>query len=51
MATKPPNIQKSEPRPSNPNQPPARIIDNPPAASVAAALNNSKRAIDAANKR
>jgi hypothetical protein len=43
-----PNVQPSEPRPGNPNQPPARIIDNPPADTVAQALNNSKRAIDKA---
>jgi hypothetical protein len=43
-----PNVQPSAPRPSNPNQPPARIIDNPPAASVAQALANSKQQIDKA---
>lgn len=51
MATKPPNIKKSAPRPQNPNQPPSRIIDNPPADSLAKALANRKRAIDVANKR
>jgi hypothetical protein len=45
-----PNIQKSAPAPANPNQPPARVIDNQPAATVAQALNNSARAINAANK-
>jgi hypothetical protein len=48
MATKPPNIQKSEPRPGSPNQPAPRIIDNPPAASVAQALASGKRQIDKA---
>jgi hypothetical protein len=43
-----PNVQKSEPRPSNPNQPPLRILDNPPAASVAQALASGKRQIEAA---
>jgi hypothetical protein len=47
MATKPPNIQKSEPQPGNPNQPAPRIIDNPPADSLAKALANSKRQIEA----
>jgi hypothetical protein len=48
MATQKPNIQKSEPRPQNPNQPEARIIDNPPADSLAKALANSKRQIESA---
>jgi hypothetical protein len=46
-----PNIKKSEPPAGNPNQPEAKIIPNDPAALVAQALNNSKRAIEAANKR
>jgi hypothetical protein len=50
MATQKPNIQKSEPLPGNPNQPEPRIIDNPPADSVAEALANGKRQIEAANK-
>jgi hypothetical protein len=43
-----PIVQKSEPRPGNPNQPEPRIIDNPPADSVAKALANSKRLIEEA---
>jgi hypothetical protein len=43
-----PNVNKSEPPPGNPNQPPARIIDNPPADSVAEALANGKRQIEQA---
>jgi hypothetical protein len=50
VATQKPSIKKSEPLPGNPNQPEAQIIDNPPADSLAKALANSKRAIDAANK-
>jgi hypothetical protein len=45
MATQKPNIQKSAPRPGIPNQPPARIIDNPLADTLAQALANSKRQI------
>jgi hypothetical protein len=45
-----PNIQKSEPSPGNPNQPPARIIEIPPASTVAGAVAASKRAVDQANK-
>jgi hypothetical protein len=51
VATLKPNIQKSEPRPGNPNQPPARIIDNQPADTLAKALANSKRAVDAGNSK
>jgi hypothetical protein len=47
MATKQPNIKKSEPRPGNPNQPAPRIIDNPPADTLAKALASGKRQIDA----
>jgi hypothetical protein len=50
VATQKPNINKSEPPPGNPNQPEPRIIDNEPADTLAQALANSKRAIDAANK-
>jgi hypothetical protein len=45
-----PNVQKSEPLPGNPNQPEARIIDNPPADTLAKALANSKRLIEEAGK-
>jgi hypothetical protein len=45
-----PNVKKSAPLPGNPNQPEPRIIDNPPADTLAKALANSKRAIDAANE-
>jgi hypothetical protein len=45
-----PNIKKSEPAPSNPDQPPTTIVPNEPADTLAKALNNSKRAIEAANK-
>jgi hypothetical protein len=41
-----PNIQKS---PSVGNQPPPRIIENQPAATLDRALANSKRQVDAAN--
>jgi hypothetical protein len=51
MAAKP-NIQKSEPRPGNPNQPAPRILSEPYAAgqnvSLAQALANSKRVVDEA---
>jgi hypothetical protein len=48
MAARPnkPNIQKS---PNADNQPPPRIIENQPAASVDQALANSKRQVDEAN--
>jgi len=36
---------------NNPNQPPMMIIPNDPAALVAQALNNAKRAVEEANKR
>jgi hypothetical protein len=42
-----PNIQPSEPRPGNPNQPEPRFIDNQPAPTLAQALANGKRQIDA----
>jgi hypothetical protein len=43
-----PIVQKSEPRPGNPNQPEPRIIANPPADTLAQALTNGKRLIEAA---
>jgi hypothetical protein len=48
MAVPKPNIQQSPPAPGNPNQPAPRIIENPPAATLAQALANSKKAVDAA---
>jgi hypothetical protein len=39
----------SEQLPVNPNQPPARIIDNQPAKTVKQALDNGKRQIEEAN--
>lgn len=47
MAAKPnvPNIQKSEHVKTN-EQPPARVIENPPARTVAAALANGQRQVD-----
>jgi hypothetical protein len=46
-----PNVQPSEPQPGNPNQPPVTIVPNEPADTLAKALANNKRAIEAANKR
>jgi hypothetical protein len=48
MAAKPnvPNIQKSDSKYQGPT-PPARIIENPPASTVAQALANGKRQVDA----
>lgn len=46
-----PNVQPSESlQKDNPNNPPMMIIPNDPAALVAQALNNAKRAIEEANK-
>jgi hypothetical protein len=42
-----PNIQPSEPRPGNPNQPPVTIAPNEPADTLAKALANGKKQIDA----
>jgi hypothetical protein len=50
VATQKPNVQKSEPPPGNPNQSAPRIIDNEPADTLAEALANGKRQIEAANK-
>jgi hypothetical protein len=48
MATKPPNIKKSQPVRGNPNQPDPRIIDNPPASSAAKALANARKQVESA---
>ena len=47
MAAPQPLIQASPHPPRSDNQPPLRILDNPPASSVAGALANSKRQVDA----
>jgi hypothetical protein len=53
MGAKPnvPNLvpeSERSPNPINPNQPAPTIIENPPATSLAQALANSKRQVDAA---
>ena len=50
MATPKPLISPSEHRPTNPDQPPLRIVENPPAKSLAQALANSKAQVDASGK-
>jgi hypothetical protein len=43
-----PYIEKSPTAPGNPHQPPPRIIENPPARTLAQAIANSKRVFDQA---